>query len=125
MSSKTLRTALLVGGAYDLVVGLAIVLALRFLSQILPIPFPTEPIYARLCGVLLLGLAGFYTTTALTLPNSLPSVIAALGIRTLGGLYLAATPMLHPEAPPFLAMFGVVDLFFAGWLLYGLTVRRA
>ncbi len=121
MRSSPLRTALLAGAAYDLAVGLAILVGLRWLAEILPIPFPQEPVYARLCGVLLIGLAGFYTTTALTLPGSMPSVVAALAIRLLGGIYLLLVPWTEPEAPRFLAVFGAIDLLFGLWIL--LTFR--
>ena len=123
VSWNALRAALLVGAAYDFVVGLLIAAALQLLSTILPIPFPTEPIYARLCGVLLMGLGAFYATTALTLPQSKLSVLAAIGIRTVGGGFLTLAPLVDRGIAPFLAVFGAVDLVFALW--FWIALRAA
>lgn len=122
MSWAPLRTSLLAGAAYDLAVGLSIVAALRPLSTVLPIPYPAEPIYARLCGVLLAGLGALYGATALALPHSALAARVAMLIRLGGGAFLVAAPLVDAGVPPFLAVFGAVDLAFAVWLAIALRI---
>lgn len=111
------------GAAYDLAVGLVIVTALEPLSRLLPIPFPTEPFYARMQGVLLIGLGTFYAFAAHDLDRNLRNVAGAIAIRTLGGLYLVGY-VLTGTIAPFFSFFGAVDLAFGAWHLVLLRKER-
>lgn len=113
------------GATYDLLVGLAIAAALNWLPRFLPIPFPAEPIYARLCGVLLMGLGGMYAAAALAVPYSMGSVTVAIAIRTVGGLFLLFAPFLDSSISRFMAVFGAVDLFFGIWTYIALRVCQS
>jgi len=109
------RTALLVGAAYDVAVGLAIVFALRPLSELLPIPYPDGlhgPGYVHLCGMLITSLGAFYGATAFALPNAMSCVFASIGVRAVGGLFVLALA-LTGSIPFFNFVFGGVDLAFA------------
>lgn len=122
MRWNPLRAALFAGAIYDILVGLAIVFALRGLSQILPIPFPAEPLYARLCGVLLAGLGALYGAAAVTIPFSMASIYVAIAIRAAGGLFLLIVPFFDESIARFFAVFGAVDLFFGLWTYIALRI---
>lgn len=117
-----LRLSMGVGAVYDAALGLAIVLALEPLSRVLPIPFPAEPFYARMQGVLLLGLALFYAFAALDLERNLRIAAGAVAVRSVGGAYLLGYAATGAIAPCFL-LFGAADLAFAVWHLA--MMRRA
>jgi hypothetical protein len=123
MTWNALRVALFVGSFYDFVLGLAITVGLQWLALLVPIPYPADPVYARLCGVLLMGLAVFNAAAGITLPSSIPSVHASIAIRTAGALFLLAAPVFDKGVAPFLAIFGALDGVFALWTLG--TLRRA
>lgn len=120
-----LRLSLLVGAIYDIAAGLSIAVALQLLSQILPIPYPHEPIYARLCGVLMMGLGALYGAAALTIPYSMTSVFVAIAIRTVGGIFLLVAPFFDTTISRFMAVFGAIDLFFAIWTFVALRVAKS
>lgn len=122
MRWNALRLALFAGAIYDIVAGLSIAIAIRPLSQILPIPLPAEPIYARLCGVLLTGLGTLYAAAALSIPYSMGSVKVAVGIRASGGVFLLFAPFFDSAIPRFLAVFGAIDLFFGIWTFVALRI---
>ena len=103
-----------VGAVYDALLGLGIVLFLHRLSQLLSIPYPGEPIYARMTGVLLIGLAIFYGFAAHQVDRSLRNVAGAILIRALGGFYLIAYTLMG-GVPKIFFLFGLVDLIFATW----------
>lgn len=114
MSHTALSRSMAVGSCYDAALGLSIVLALEPLSKVLPIPFPSEPFYARMQGVFLIGLAVFYALPALDLERHLRVVAGAIFLRLLGGAYVigyAATG----EIAPFFHLFGAADLAFGIW----------
>ncbi|MFN0207359.1 MAG: hypothetical protein ACKVS6_13725 [Planctomycetota bacterium] len=119
-----LRLALLVGAIYDIAVGLSIAVALQLLSPILQIPYPAEPIYARLCGVLMMGLGLLYGAAALTIPYSMTSVFVAIWIRTAGGIFLLVAPFFDTNVSRFMAVFGAIDLFFAIWTFVALRIAK-
>lgn len=123
MSWNPLRTALCVGALYDLVLGFSIVVGLQWLALLLPVPYPADPVYARLCGVLLIGLGSFQGAAGITLPSSIPSVHVTIAIRLFGALFLLAAPVVDRSVAPFLAIFGAVDGIFGLWVLG--TLRRA
>lgn len=125
MNAKRLRTSMVVGATYDLLVGATIVVALEPLSKLLPIPFPTEPFYARMQGVLLIGLGVFYAFAAHDLERNLRNVAGAIVIRLLGGAYLHAS-VVCADVAPFFHVFAAVDVALGLvhlWLLR--TERRA
>jgi hypothetical protein len=111
-----LRASIGIGAAYDLVAGVSIAVALEPLSRLLPIPYPLEPFYARLCGVLLAGLGVLYSLAYFDIEQHLRIVAAAVLVRTAGGLFLAGY-VLWPGAPWFFLVFGGIDLAFAAWHL--------
>lgn len=113
-----------VGAAYDFAVGLSIVAALEQLSRVLPIPFPSEPFYARMQGVLLMGLGVFYAFAAHDLERNLRNVAGAIAVRTAGGLYLGIYALTGAIAPFFLA-FAAADLAFAAWHAWLLRAERS
>ena len=110
-----LRVSMQVGALYDLLLGLSIVMILEPLSTILPIPYPAEPFYARVVGVLLVALAGFYAMTAAELDRHIRNVGAAVFARTFGGLYLLIYATLDASVSWFFIVFGTLDLIFALW----------
>lgn len=122
-TSPRLRASMIVGATYDLLVGLTIVAALRPLSQITPIPFPDEPFYARMQGVLLIGLGVFYAFAAHDLERNLRNVAGAILIRLIGGGYLIAYTALG-DISWFFYLFGVGDLLFGLWHLALLRRER-
>ncbi len=111
-----LRLSMGVGAAYDLLTGATIALLLEPLSRVLPIPFPAEPLYARLCGVLICGLGLFYLFAFLAIDRFLRNVAGAIAVRTAGGLFLIGY-VTGVGGPGFLAVFGGIDLAFALWHL--------
>lgn len=106
------------GSIYDFVLGLSILCALEFLGRILPIPFPSEPFYARTQGVLLLGLGTFYAFAALDLAQNIRNVAGAIVARTVGGMYVATYPLFDAQVSSFFIVFGVLDLAWAALHLY-------
>lgn len=116
---------MLAGATYDLVVGLVIAVALQWLSRWIPVPYPAEPLYARLCGILLMGLGALYGAAALTIPYSINSVCVAIGIRTVGGVFLLVMPFFDTTVSRFMAVFGAIDLFFAIWTFVALRIAQA
>lgn len=121
--SSPLATSMAVGSLYDAALGLSIVLALEPLSKVLPIPFPSEPFYARMQGVLLIGLAVFYALPALDLERHLRVVAGAIVLRLLGGAYVIGYA-LTGEIAPFFYVFGVADLAFGFWHAWLLRKER-
>jgi hypothetical protein len=123
--TSMLSRSMAAGSLYDGVLGLSILLALEPLSRILPIPFPSEPFYARMHGIFLLGLCLVYALPAIDLERHLRLVAVAILIRLGGGLYVigyAATG----EIAPFFHLFGAIDVVFGLWHLGLLhTERRA
>lgn len=113
-----LRRSMLAGAIYDLLLGLSIVGALQVLGQLLPIPFPSEPFYARTQGVLLLGLATFYAFAALDLERNIRNVAGAIVARTVGGLYVGCYPFFDSEVSAFFVVFGLLDLAWAALHIY-------
>jgi len=105
---------MIVGATYDIIVGVIIVTALRPLSTITPIPFPDEPFYARMQGVLLLGLGIFYAFAAHDLERNLRNVAGAIAIRLIGGGYLIAYTALG-DISWFFYLFGIGDVLFGAW----------
>jgi len=118
-----LRFSMTCGAAYDLAVGAAIALALRGLAAVLPIPYPQEPFYARMLGVLLVALGVFYAFAAHDLERNLRIVAGAIVARVVGGLYLVACAA-SGEIAPFFHVFGGVDLAFGIWHLVLLRSER-
>ncbi len=106
--------SMLVGAIYDALLGLSIVFALRPLSHVLPIPFPSEPFYARMQGIFLIGLSVFYALPALDLERHLRVVGGAIFLRLLGGAYVIGSAALG-EVAPFFYLFGAVDVAFGLW----------
>lgn len=113
-TSPRLRASMIVGATYDILVGLIIVAALRPLSTITPIPFPDEPFYARMQGVLLIGLGIFYAFAAHDLERNLRNVAGAIAIRLIGGGYLFAYTALG-DISWFFYLFGISDVLFGAW----------
>jgi hypothetical protein len=118
-----LRISMIAGASYDVMVGLVLVVALEPLSRLLPIPFPAEPFYARMLGVLLAGLGVFYAFAAHDLERNLRCVAGAILIRLAGGGYLVAYAALSDIAP-FFYVFGAADLAFGAWHLMLLHRER-
>lgn len=112
-NAPNLRRSMAAGAIYDLGLGLSIVVALEFLSSILPIPFPSEPFYARVVGVLLIGLGVFYGIAALDLRGHVRNVGGAVLVRTFGGTYLIAYAALDASVSWCFLVFGIVDLMWA------------
>ena len=110
--SRRLRMSMSAGAWYDAIVGASIVVALPQLSNVLSIPLPAEPFYARMQGVLLMGLGLLYALAAVDLERHLRIVAAAIVIRLVGGGYLAASVPLQGIDPFFYAFAGM-DLLFA------------
>lgn len=123
MSGSKLRVTMWIGGVYDAVLGLSVILALEPLSRILPVPFPAEPFYARMQGVVLCGLAAFYLFAAHDLEKNLRNVAGAIFIRGAGGLYLAGYAATGKIAP-FFHVFAWVDVGFAALHLWFLRSER-
>lgn len=121
--SPRLRASMVVGTVYDLVVGLTIVVALKPLSAVVPIPFPAEPFYARMQGVLLMGLGVFYAFAAMDLERNLRNVAGAVLIRLVGGGYLVGYA-LAADISWFFHVFGALDLAFGAWHLALLRGER-
>lgn len=109
-----LKRSMAVGAVYDIVVGLTIVTALEPLSRVLPIPFPSEPFYARMQGILLIGLGVLYALPAVDLKRNLRVVAGAIFVRAVGGGYLLCYTATGTIAPFFYA-FALADLSFAIW----------
>lgn len=109
-----LQRSMQVGAVYDIVVGLTIVTALEPLSRVLPIPFPSEPFYARMQGILLIGLGVLYALPALDLERNLRVVAGAIFVRAVGGGYLLGYTATGTIAP-FFYVFALADLAFAIW----------
>ncbi len=101
------------GAVYDIVLGLSIAFCLRPLSQVLPIPFPDQPFYARVVGILLIGLGCFYSFAAFDLRANIRNVAGAIFIRTLGGFYLATYALMDESVSWFFVLFGATDLAWA------------
>jgi hypothetical protein len=110
------------GALYDIVLGLLILAALQLLAGILPIPMPHQPFYARMAGLLLIGLGGFYALAGLDIERHLRLVPVAISVRAVGGAYIALYPLLDGSVSWFFIVFGALDI---GWAAVHLALLRA
>lgn len=103
--------SLQVFGIYLVVLGAAQILAPNFMLPIFGFP-PTQEVWIRVLGLLLLVLGYYYVVVAL-------QDLKSFFIHTVYGRVLAFCVLVGLAAtgiaPPMLASFGVVDLLAAAW----------
>lgn len=108
---RTLQGSLLVGAAYDALLGLAMLFTPQLLTGILGVPRPGEDFYLWLLGWLLLMLAGFYTLGAYDPMAYRGNIGVAIVGRAVAAAILAYAAWRHGF--PGLYLPAVVDLLFA------------
>lgn len=110
------------GAAYDAVFAAAILVALRPAAALLRLEVPAEPLYLRLCAVLLFMLAAMYTAAARDPVRHVAVVQVAGWGRIAGFVLLTATGVLDRVAT--YVVLGVADLAFGVAHLALLTRAR-
>lgn len=101
---------MLLGSIYDWVMALLIFLypkAITFFG----VPFPTDLMYFRWGGLLMLILPFFYLLAYINTEKNIAVVPSAILARTAGFLFLTLHTVLLGEAPVWV-MFGLADLLF-------------
>jgi len=114
----TLARVLALGGLYDLLFGVAIVVFTRPAAELLGIRVPDEPVYLYLNGVFLLILGAVYIAASRD-PERYPAVPPIAAVGRLLGCFLFAWVWRGGGPPAFLSL-GLGDLAlgivtFAAW----------
>lgn len=109
---KLLRSALVLGGAFDLGLAILLVAAPGRFGETLSRPLIAEPVMAWLLAALLACLAGLYFLAAKDPRRYAGVVLVLVGGRILGSAALGAGAFSQPAAGG-LWLFAVLDLAFA------------
>jgi len=103
-----LARILAVGAVFDLAFAGAIWLAPRASAALLGLELPPDPVYLRLCGILLAILGGIYAAAARA-PERYPAVAPVSAAGRLAGCLLLAAAWVSGHPTAFLVL-GLADL---------------
>jgi hypothetical protein len=119
---RLLPLSLAAGAVYDALFGGAVLAAPGVLAGTLRLSLPDDQFYLRFIGVFLLALALVYVLPAFDPDRYRGVAAAAVAIRSLGALYLAAA-VLGFGRPPVFLLLAAGDALFALSHAAGLILR--